>query len=99
MDKLIPWSERIKGARDMLVMLNRRMYLNTAHTPKLSKAEKIMHSAVVQLMLDDKTNIDRFLNEDEIVFYDWERIRKVNRLNVKQDSDDLNPQDKESVEA
>lgn len=34
MDKLIPWSERIKGARDMLVMLNRRMYLNTAHIPK-----------------------------------------------------------------
>ena len=53
------------------------MYLNTAHTPKLSKAEKIMHSAVVQLMLDDKTNIDRFLNEDEIVFYDWETDKKV----------------------
>ena len=76
MDKLIPWSERIKGARDMLAMLNRRMYLNTAHTPKLSNAKKIMHSAVVQLMFDDKTNIDRFLNEDEIVFYDWEKDKK-----------------------
>ena len=83
MDKLIQWSERIKGARDMLVMLNRRMYLNTAHTPKLSKAEKIMHSAVVQLMLDDKTNIDRFLNEDEIVFYDWEKDKKGKPIKCK----------------
>lgn len=83
MDKLIPWSERIKGARDMLVMLNRRMYLNTAQTPKLNKAEPIMHSAVVQLMLDDKTNIDRFLNEDEIVFYDWERDKKDKPVKCK----------------
>lgn len=45
--------------------------------------QKIMHSAVVQLMFDDKTNIDRFLNEDEIVFYDWEKDKKGNPIKCK----------------
>ena len=49
----------------------------------MSNAEKIMHEAVVQLMFDDKTNIDRFLNEDKIVFYDWEKDKKGKPIKCK----------------
>lgn len=83
MDKLIPWSERIKGARDMLVKLKTIGYLQTSDAPKFNKADKVICSAVIKLMLDDKTNIDRFLNEDEIVFYDWEKDKKGKPIKCK----------------
>lgn len=83
MNKLMPWSERIKGARDMLLALNNRGYLNTTNAPKTDRWDKVICTAIVQLMLDDKTNIDRFLNEDEIVFYDWEKDKKDKPVKCK----------------
>lgn len=83
MDKLIPWSERIKGARDMLVKLKTIGYLQTSDARKFSKAEKVICSAIVKLMLDDKTNIDRFLSGDELVFYDWEKDKKGKPIKCK----------------
>lgn len=83
MEKLILWSERIKGARDLLVKLRDYGYLNTAETPKKSKAEKVIVSTVVRLMLDDKVNIDRFLKEEPIEFYDWEKDKKDKPIKCK----------------
>lgn len=83
MNKLIPWSERIKGARDMLWALNNRGYLNTTNAPKTDRWDKVTRTAIIQLMLDDKTNIDRFLNEDEIVFYDWGKDKKGKPIKCK----------------
>ena len=67
----------------MLVKLKTIGYLQTSDAPKFSKAEKVICSAIVKLMLDDKTNIDRFLNEDEIVFYDWEKDKKGKPVRCK----------------
>lgn len=46
MDKLTPWSERIKGARDMLVKLKTIGYLQTSDAPKFSKAIGCMFMAI-----------------------------------------------------
>lgn len=83
MDKLIPWSERIKGARDMLVKLKTIGYLQTSDAPKFNKEDKVICSAVIQLMLDDKTNIDKFLKEEPFEFFDWEIDKKGKPVKCK----------------
>lgn len=83
MEKIMPWSERLKGARDILIKLKDIGYLQTSDAPKFSKAEKVICSAVVKLMLDDKTNIDKFLKEYPIEFYDWEKDKKGKPIKCK----------------
>lgn len=83
MEKLIPWSERIKGARDMLLALRGRFYLNESESPRLDRAGRIMNAAVINLLLQDKTNIDRFLKEEPIEFYDWDKDKNGKPIKCK----------------
>ena len=87
MEKLIPWSERIKGARDLLVRL-RDCGLCDEPKPKgyaKGKDDKIYNKAILDLILYDQIATDKFLNQDYdyISFFDHERNKKGKLIKCK----------------
>lgn len=78
--KLMPWSWYIRGARDMLLRLREHHLCEEPH-PNLQfkpKAEdKIYNKAFLDLIMESKDNVDRFLLEDYILRYtDFGRDKK-----------------------
>ncbi len=80
MRRLPIWSWYIDGARTMLLRL-RDYHLCDEAKPKSypkDKDEKIYNKAILDLIIDSKDNVDRFLSQDydEIRFTDLERDKK-----------------------
>lgn len=74
------WSWYIKGARDMLHLLRQR---NLCDEPKpkgwkKDKENPIYNKAILDLIMESKTNVDRFLSNDydDIRITDHEKDKK-----------------------
>lgn len=78
MEKLHEWSLRMQGAREMLLAIidsvnksNGRFCLDSA-----GKDSKVYHEAIVQLILDNLDNTQKFLMEKPIGYRNHERDKK-----------------------
>lgn len=78
--KLPIWSWYIDGARTMLLRLRENFLCEEPHNVefKIRKEDKIYNKAILDLIMDSKDNVDRFLsqNYDEIRFTDHVRDKK-----------------------
>lgn len=78
---IVPWSIYIMGARDMLCRLRDHGYIEEERPkggiPHSKGDELVINKAVIDMLLDNKVNIDRFLMEQhEIHIRDHEKDRK-----------------------
>lgn len=74
------WSWYVKGARDMLRLLRDNLLCDESK-PKgygKDKDHQVYQKAILDLIMDSKDNVDRFLSQDydEIRFTDHERDKK-----------------------
>lgn len=82
------WGWYLKGARDMLLML-REVFLCEEPHPELQipakyKGElRIYNKAVLDLLLSDKMNIDKFLSGEYPKFKDFKRNNKGKLLECR----------------
>ena len=69
------WAWYIDGARTMLRLLRDNSLCEEPHNAKTTKDEKIYNKAILDLIMDNKDNVDTFLSQDydEIRFADHER--------------------------
>ncbi len=72
------WSWYIDGARTMLRLLRDNLLCEEPHNTKVTKDERIYNKAILDLIMDSKDNVDKFLsqNYDEIRYTDHERDKK-----------------------
>lgn len=75
------WAWYLKGARDMLLMLRKYFLCEEPHpglqqSTKGRNERKIYNKAVLDLLLLDKMNIDKFLAEEYPRFKDHKRNNK-----------------------
>ena len=77
---IVPWGIYIDGARAMLLKLREHLLLEEPHqgdARKVTKDDKIINKAIIDLILSSKDNIDRFLmGEYEIRLTDHEKDKK-----------------------
>lgn len=78
---IVPWSIYIMGARDMLCKLRGHGYIDEARPkgdiPHSKGDGLVINKAVIDMLLDNKVNIDRFLMEQyEIHIKDHEKDKK-----------------------
>ena len=90
-ERLFPWSERMQGARLMLYRLNEDGCLNLS--PGISKKDggPIYHKAIYDLLMDDLTNIDRYLIRDDIFFTDHQNDDKGKLISCRATFTDSRP--------
>lgn len=78
--KLQIWAWYIKGAREMLLRLREHSLCEEPHpgnVNKVTKEDKIINKAILDLIMSSKENVDRFLmGEYEIRLTDHERDKK-----------------------
>lgn len=77
--RLKVWSWYIRGARDMILRLREHLLLDESHPEclKVTKDDKIINKAVIDMLLQDKRNIDFFLSGAyEIRLKDHEKDKK-----------------------
>lgn len=75
------WSWYIDGARRMLMLLRENLLCEEPHqgdAKKVTAEDKIYVKATLDLIMDSKDNVDRFLSQDYdlIQFTDHERDKK-----------------------
>ena len=82
------WAWYLKGARDMLLMLRKYFLCEEPHplylVPAKYKGElRIYNKAVLDLLLSDKMNIDKFLSGEYPKFKDFKRNNKGKLLECR----------------
>ena len=74
------WSWYIRGARDMILRLREHLLCEEPHagdTKKVSREDKIVNKAILDMIMYNKDNIDRFLmGQYEICLTDHEKDKK-----------------------
>lgn len=72
------WSWYIDGARTMLRLLRDNLLCEEPHNIKATKDEKIYNKAILDLIMDSKENVDKFLSQDydEIRYTDHEHDKR-----------------------
>ena len=74
------WAWYIRGARDMILRLREYLLCEEPHagdTKKVTREDKIANKAILDMIMYNKDNIDRFLmGQYEIRFTDHEKDKK-----------------------
>lgn len=77
---LIPWSERMQGARLMLHFLVENYHIDLASDITKKQGKQIYHQAIYKWLLDDLSHIDHFLSGEPIFFTGHEKDPKGNLI-------------------
>lgn len=70
------YTQRMQGARQMLVKLHEYGKLKLASFLSKSRGRKVYEAALYQWLIFDLKNIEAFLNGEEYIFYDFEKDAK-----------------------
>lgn len=83
MNKLIPWSEKMQGAKLMLYRLRENGCLNLC--PGISKKDggQVYQKAIYDWLMEDLVHIEQYLSGEQLYFTDHKRDTKGKLLSCK----------------